>query len=253
MGDSSTEMSFWDHIDVLRGTIFRSAGAILLFAVLGLCFKNFMFDYLILAPASSDFFLYRWLGVPFEMELINIDISAQFFVHLKTSIALGFILAFPYIIYEVWKFVAPALYENEKKAMRKAFLFSSVLFYLGVVLGYCIIFPITLNFFQGYTVSDTVKNTISLQSYISMFTSMVLLFGVVFEFPTVIAVLSKLGIITRDFLRKYRKYAIVLVLILSAIITPADPFSMFVAAIPLYMLYELSIIFCSKEEEPTEE
>ena len=120
-------------------------------------------------------------------------------------------------------------------------------------MGYCIIFPITLNFFQGYTVSDTVKNTISLQSYISMFTSMVLLFGVVFEFPTVIAVLSKLGIITRDFLRKYRKYAIVLVLILSAIITPADPFSMFVAAIPLYMLYELSIIFCSKEEEPTEE
>ena len=247
MDDSSTEMTFWDHLDVLRGTIFRAAGAILLFAVVVLCFKNFVFDRIILAPSHSDFFLYRWLGVPFSMDLINIDISAQFFIHLKTSIALGFILAFPVVIYEIWKFVAPALYENEKAAVRKAFGFASVLFYLGVVVGYTIILPITLNFFQSYTVSDTVKNTITLQSYISMFTSMVLLFGIVFEFPTVIAVLSKFGIVNRPFLRKYRKYAIVIVLILAAIITPADPFSMFVAAIPLYMLYELSILFCSKE------
>ncbi len=219
----------------------------MLFAVIVLCFKRIVFDYLILAPASEDFFMYRWLKVPFKMELINIDISAQFFIHLKTSIALGFILAFPVVIYEIWKFVAPALYENEKAAVRKAFGFASVLFYLGVVVGYTIILPITLNFFQGYTVSDSVKNTISLQSYISMFTSMVLLFGIVFEFPTVIAVLSKFGIIDRAFLRKYRKYALVIVLILAAIITPADPFSMFVAALPLYLLYELSIVFCSKE------
>lgn len=249
MDNSNSEMSFWDHIDVLRGTIFRSAAVVLFFAVLVLCFKTFVFDHIILAPAQSDFFIYRWLKIPFSMDLINIDISAQFFVHLKTSIALGFILGFPVVIYEIWKFVAPALYDNEKKTVRKAFGFASVLFYCGVVVGYMIIFPITLNFFQGYTVSDTVKNTISLQSYISMFTSMVLLFGVVFEFPTVIAALSKFGIIDRAFLRKYRKYAIVIVLILAAVITPADPFSMFVAAIPLYLLYELSILLCSKETD----
>ena len=249
MDNSNAEMSFWDHIDVLRGTIFRSAAAILFFAVLVLCFKSFVFDQIILAPSHSDFFIYRWLRIPFSMELINIDISAQFFIHLKTSIALGFILAFPIVIYEIWKFVAPALYENEKKAVKKAFGFASVLFYTGVIVGYMIILPITLNFFQGYTVSESVKNTISLQSYISMFTSMVLLFGIVFEFPTVIAVMSKFGIIDRAFLRKYRKYAIVIVLILAAIITPADPFSMFVAAVPLYLLYELSILFCSKETD----
>ena len=248
MENNAEEMSFWDHLEVLRGTLFRSIVAILVVTVVVFCFKSFFFEKIILSPTRSDFFMYRLLGIDFSMTLINIDLSAQFFIHLKTSIALGFILAFPYVCWEVWKFIAPALYDNEKEAIRKAFGMASGLFYLGVVVGYVFVFPVTVNFFNGYSVSETVQNTISLQSYISMFTSMVLLFGVVFEFPTVVLALSSMGLITRDTLRKYRKYAFVGVLILAAIITPADPFSMIIAALPLYILYEGSILICKKEQ-----
>lgn len=245
-------MSFWDHLDVLRGALIRMIVSVVLLSVVVFCFKSFVFDYLVLAPASGDFFVYRLLGVDFRMDLINIEISAQFFTHLKVSVILGIVLAFPYIIYEIWRFIAPALYANEIKAVRKAFGFASLLFYLGVAIGYLIVLPITLNFFQSYTVSDSVLNTISLQSYISMLTSMVLLFGLVFEFPTVLAVLSKMGIVHREMLRKYRKHAIVAILIVAAIITPADPFSMIIAALPLYLLYELSVLVCAKKKEAAE-
>ena len=149
--------------------------------------------------------------------------------------------------YEVWTFVAPALYPSEKSAVRKAFAFASALFYIGLLIGYYLILPITLNFFQGYTVSDAVQNTITLDSYISMFSSMVLLFGIVFEFPVLIAVLNRMGIVTRDSLKKYRRHAIVAILVVAAIITPADPFSMLIAAAPLYLLYELSVLVCVKK------
>lgn len=245
-------MSFWDHLDVLRGALIRMIVSVVLLSVVVFCFKSFVFDYLVLAPASGDFFVYKLLGVDFRMDLINIDISAQFFTHLKVSVILGIVLAFPYIIYEIWRFIAPALYANEIKAVRKAFGFASLLFYLGVAIGYLIVLPITLNFFQSYTVSDSVVNTITLQSYISMLTSMVLLFGLVFEFPTVLAVLSKMGIVHREMLRKYRKHAIVAILIVAAIITPADPFSMIIAALPLYLLYELSVLVCAKKKEAAE-
>lgn len=245
-------MSFWDHLDVLRGALIRMIVSVVLLSVVVFCFKSFVFDYLVLAPASGDFFVYKLLGVDFRMDLINIEISAQFFTHLKVSVILGIVLAFPYIIYEIWRFIAPALYANEIKAVRKAFGFASLLFYLGVAIGYLIVLPITLNFFQSYTVSDSVVNTISLQSYISMLTSMVLLFGLVFEFPTVLAVLSKMGIVHREMLRKYRKHAIVAILIVAAIITPADPFSMIIAALPLYLLYELSVLVCAKKKEAAE-
>lgn len=245
-------MSFWDHLDVLRGALIRMIVSVVLLSVVVFCFKSFVFDYLVLAPASGDFFVYKLLGVDFRMDLINIEISAQFFTHLKVSVILGIVLSFPYIIYEIWRFIAPALYANEIKAVRKAFGFASLLFYLGVAIGYLIVLPITLNFFQSYTVSDSVVNTISLQSYISMLTSMVLLFGLVFEFPTVLAVLSKMGIVHREMLRKYRKHAIVAILIVAAIITPADPFSMIIAALPLYLLYELSVLVCAKKKEAAE-
>lgn len=246
-------MSFWDHLDVLRGALIRMLVSVVLLSVVVFCFKSFVFDYLVLAPASGDFFVYKMLGVDFSMPLINIEISAQFFTHLKVSIILGLVLAFPYIIYEIWRFIAPALYEREIKAVRKAFGFASLLFYLGVAVGYCIVLPITLNFFQSYSVSDSVVNTISLQSYISMLTSMVLLFGLVFEFPTVLAVLSKMGIVHREMLRKYRKHAIVAILIVAAVITPADPFSMLIAALPLYLLYELSVLVCARKKEEAAE
>ncbi len=245
------EMSFWDHLDVLRGTLFRSAAAVVAISIVFLCIKEPLFR-IVLWPAQPDFFLYRWLGLDFSMELINIDVSAQFFVHLKMSVLAALIIGFPYLVYEIWKFIAPALYENEGRAVRKAFSMSTVLFYMGVVVGYCIVLPVCLMFFMNYTVSDSVVNTISLNSYISMFTSMVFLIGIVFEFPTVAVVLSHLGIVDRQMLRNGRRYAVVVIMIISALITPSDPVSMFVLSIPLYALYELSILVCKNKPAETE-
>ena len=245
-------MSFWEHLDVLRGSLFRAIGAVCLCSVLGLVFRELLFDGIVLAPTRPDFIVYRLLGWSFSMELINVEISAQFFVHLKASFAVGVIVAFPYVIWELWRFLAPALYDREKKAVRTAFAMSTGLFYLGVLVGYFIVLPVCLQFFMNYTVSDAVANTITIGSYMSMFFSMVLLIGVVFEFPTVVLVLNRLGVLDRSSLRKGRRYAVVIVLVLAALITPSDPFSMFVLAIPLYFLYELSILLCSRSAENPE-
>ena len=244
-------MSFWDHLEVLRGTLFRSVLAVALAALVFLFIPHTLFK-AVLWPSQPDFILYRLLGLDFGMHLINVDLSAQFFVHLKISILMAAIIAFPYIIWEIWRFIAPALYENEKKAVGKAFGMSSFLFYLGVAVGYFIVLPVCLMFFMNYTVSDTVQNTISLNSYISLFTSMVFLIGLLFEFPTVVLVLSHLGLLTRKQLRGFRKSAFVVILILAALITPSDPFSMFVLSIPLYGLYEFSILVC-KPETPSDD
>ncbi len=246
------EMSFWEHLDVLRGSLFRAIGAVCLCSVLGLVFREFLFDGIVLAPTRSDFIVYRLLGWAFSMELINVEISAQFFVHLKASFAVGLIVAFPYVVWELWRFLAPALYEKEKKAVRTAFGMATGLFYLGVLVGFFIVLPVCLQFFMNYTVSDAVANTITIGSYMSMFFSMVLLIGVVFEFPTVVLALNRLGVLDRSALRKGRRYAVVIVLVLAALITPSDPFSMFVLAIPLYFLYEFSILLCSKSAESPE-
>ena len=245
-------MSFWEHLDVLRGTLFRAIGAICLCSVLGFIFKDFLFDGLVLAPSRPDFITYRVLGWSLSMQLINVEVSAQFFVHLKAAFAVGVIVAFPYVVWELWRFLAPALYEREKRPVRTAFTMSTGLFYLGVVVGYFIVLPVCLQFFMNYTVSETVANTITIGSYMSMFFSMVLLIGVAFEFPTVVLVLNRLGVLSRATLRKGRRYAVVAVLVISALITPADPFSMFVLAFPLYFLYELSILLCSKSAESPE-
>lgn len=247
------EMSFWDHLEELRGTIVRSALAVVIMSVAGLAFREFLFDGIILKPTRPEFVVYRLLGWKFSMNLINVDISAQFFVHLKAALGTGLVASFPYIIWEIWKFISPALYEREVKPVRGAFLLSSLLFYLGVLVGYFFILPVCLQFFMNYKVSDTVVNSITLNSYMSMFISMVLLIGIVFEFPTVIAVLSRLGAVNRRMLRKGRKYAFVIILVLSAVITPSDPFSMLVLAIPLYLLYEFSILLCAKEVPVDEE
>ena len=239
----SGEMSFWDHLEELRWTLLRSVAAVCILSVLGFIVKEPVFK-VILWPAQQDFVIYRLLGWNMDMDLINVDISAQFFIHLRAAVAVGLILAFPYIIWEIWRFVAPALYPNEKKAVGAAFLMSSGFFYLGVLVGYFFVLPVCLQFFMNYSVSPEISNTITVGSYMSMFMSMSLLIGLVFEFPTVIAVLSRLGVVTRRVLRKGRKYAFVIVLALSALITPSDPFSMLVLAAPLYLLYELSILLC---------
>ena len=245
--EQTGEMTFWDHLEDLRRCIFRMLAVFAAAVVALFFFKEFLFENIILAPSRSDFFLYRILGADFSMTLVNIEVAAQFLIHMKVTFISALIFTFPYIIYEVWRFVAPALYEKEKRAVSGAFAFASVLFYIGVAVGYMIVFPLMLNFFSGYQVSPDIPNTFSLTSYISLFTSLVLTFGIVFEFPTVVAVMSSLGIVTKEMLKSLRRYAICVVLILAAIITPSgDPFSLMVVSVPLYMLYEFSILICRK-------
>ncbi|MDR1984533.1 MAG: twin-arginine translocase subunit TatC [Prevotellaceae bacterium] len=259
-GDSNHEMTFWDHLDVLRNMLFRVAIVIAILMIIVFFSKDFVFGSVIFSPSDSDFCLYRWLcklgeslnmpefcPEPFKIEIININLSAQFFTHMSASFWLGLILAFPYFLYEIWRFVCPALYKKEKRYIRVAFGFGGILFFMGVLLGYFVIFPLTLKFLGTYQVTETVVNQISLSSYISTFTSLILIMGVIFEIPMVALVLSKLGVIRRPFLRKYRKHAIICSLILSAVITPSgDAFTLLMVALPLILLYEFSILIVKK-------
>ncbi len=249
-------MTFWEHLDELRKVLFRSAVVIVAFMAVIFMAKDFVFNTVVFAPIDSDFVLYRgidkvlaMMGMPqlppFDLDLINIDLSAQFFIHISTTFYLSLVLAVPFIIYQLWRFVAPALYENEKRAAKAAFAFSGVLFLLGVMVGYFLIFPLTLRFLGTYQVSYEVANQISLQSYISMFTWLILIMGVVFEMPSLAVILSKIGILTKSFLKKYRRHAFVVMLVLAAFITPSgDPFTLMAVGLPLYGLYELSILVC---------
>ena len=249
-------MTFWEHLDELRKVLFRSALFIAVFMVAIFLAKDFVFTNIILAPIDSDFVLYKLFdsvlskfGVPplepFKVELINIELSAQFFIHISTSFYLALVVSMPFIIYQIWLFVKPALYDNEKKAAVGAFTFAGILFFMGVLVGYYLIFPLTLRFLGTYQVSASVANQISLQSYISMFTWLILIMGVVFEMPSLAAILSKLGILSKQFLKSYRKHAFVLLLVVAAFITPSgDPFTLMAVGFPLYALYELSILVC---------
>ena len=239
------EMSFWDHLEELRGTVFRSLLAVCLLAILGFVFKGPLFK-VILLPATEDFVVYRLLGWHFSLEMINVEMAAQFFVHLQAACGAALIIAFPYIVWEIWRFILPALYDKERKAIGGAFLMSTGFFYFGVAVAYFLVLPACVQFFMNYSVSPEVTNAITIGSYMSMFTSTILLVGVAFEFPVVIWALSRIGILERSQLKRGRRYAIVSVLIVAAIVTPADPLSMIIVATPLYLMYELSILMCPK-------
>lgn len=251
--DESKDMSFWDHLEALRHGLFHIVIALLAAFVVLFFFKHFLFDTLILAPTRSDFVFYRWFGMETGLQLVNIELSTQFMVHMRVTFMCAIILCCPYMLFEIWRFIAPALYRHEKRATRQAFLFASFLFYLGVAVGYCIILPLMINFFDGYKVSEEVVNTISLNSYISTVNSTVLLFGVVFEIPTLVAVLSQIGLLSRQTLVGGWKWAVLLIAVLAAVITPADPFSMLIAAVPLSMLYGISILVCRPKRDDPEE
>ena len=249
-------MTFWEHLDELRKVLFRSA--IVIVALMAGIFmaKDFVFDKVVFAPINSDFALYKlidkvlvMMGMPtlpeFKLSLINIDLSAQFFIHISTTFYFALVLSVPFIVYQLWKFVSPALYDNEKRAAKGAFAFAGILFLLGVLVGYYLIFPLTLRFLGTYQVSLEVANQISLQSYISMFTWLILIMGVVFEMPSLAVILSRIGILTKSFLKNYRRHAFVVMLVLAAFITPSgDPFTLMAVGLPLYGLYELSILVC---------
>ena len=259
-------MTFWDHLDELRKVLYRSAIFLVVFMLVFFGLKDILFDSIIFAPTSSDFILYRgmdrvlqWLHLPalepFSLKLINIELSAQFFIHISTSFYFGLVCATPIILYFLWGFVSPALYPNEIRAVKKAFGLSGFLFFIGVMVGYFLVFPLTLRFLGTYQVSRSVVNEISLQSYISMFVWLILIMGMVFELPCLALLLSKFGIITKSLLKKYRKHAFVIILVLAAFITPSgDPFTLFAVATPIYFLYEISILLCSdKKKDETDD
>jgi sec-independent protein translocase protein TatC len=258
--NTSEVLTFWEHLEVLRWTILRILLVVFILLVVIFSNREFVFDKIIFPPINSNFITYRgmcWLGellhMPslcpdvFELKLINYDISGQFMVHISSSITLALVLSMPYILYEIWRFVAPALYTNERKHTGLIFLSSSVLFYLGCVVAYLIIFPLSIRFLGTYEVSSLIPNNISLQSYMSTLYILVFALGIMFELPILAFLLSRMGIISRQMLRSGRRFALVIILIIAAIITPTtDPFTMLVVALPIYLLYELSILVCAK-------
>lgn len=251
-------LSFWDHLESLRWTIFRVLIALVILVLLLFGVSDFLFNEIIFPPLSSDFVIYRLmctlseqLHIPalcpgdFEIKLINFNLSGQFMAHLTTVFTVAFLLTVPYLLFEIWKFVRPALYENERKNIGWVFLSSSFLFYLGAIVSYYLIFPLSIRFLGTYQISELVPNQISLDSYMSTLFLLTFALGITFEMPVLAYFLSKLGIITRDTLRSGRNIAIIVILIISAVITPTtDPFTMLAVALPLYLLYEVSILVC---------
>lgn len=241
-----SEMSFWDHLEELRWCLFRVV-VVFVIALVG-CFIALphIFDTVILGPSHADFFLYRWLGFIYgsaeDVSIININVASQFMTHIRVSMWMALLVVFPFLMYQIWVFVKPALYDKEIKGVRSAFLGGSSLFYLGCAVGYFIVFPIIFKFLTGYRVSADIVNQISLNSYMSTMLSLVFVMGLVFELPSLAWLLGKIGVIKREMLRNWRRYAVVVLLVLAALITPTgDPFTLLVVFLPLYGLYELSI------------
>ncbi len=248
------QMSFLEHLEELRWHLMRSVIAVMAFAIVAFIFYDFIFNVLILAPKNPEFFTNRmfsllsdYTGVealkintkPFQV--ININMAGQFATHISVSLVVGLIASFPYIFYEFWCFLKPALYDNEKKHARGSIFYTTFLFALGVLFGYYVITPLSVHFLGSYSVSEQVMNQINLKSYISSITSIVIAAGVIFELPVLIFFLSKIGLVSPEFLKTYRKHSVVLILILSAIITPPDIFSQVLVCLPLMLLYEIGI------------
>ncbi len=241
------DMTFWDHLEVLRWSIIRVIVALLLGFMAVFAIMPSIFDSVILSPTHSGFFFYKWLGglfdSDFNINIININVTTPFFTHMKVSFWVALLLLFPYLLYEVWRFVAPALYANEKKGVSTAFLGVAVLFYLGCAVGYCIVFPLTFRFLAGYQIGENILTQISLDSYMSTFLTIIFIMGLLFEIPVLAWLLSALGVLTKSTLKQYRKHAVVALLILAAVITPTgDPFTLMVVFLPIYLLYEFSIL-----------
>lgn len=225
-------MTFWDHLEEARWSIVRMLSAVGICMVPAFVFMPWLFDHVVLRAARQGGYT-----------LINIQVASQFATHLSMSAYLALMAAMPYILYEAWKFIRPALYPHEKKSLRKGFLLGGALFYLGCLTGYFIVFPFTFRFLAGYEFSHAVVNTINMASYTGLFNSIILIFGLCFELPMLLLILSLLGILDRSTLKRYRRHAIVAVLVLAAVITPSgDPVTLLVVFAPLYLLYEFSII-----------
>jgi sec-independent protein translocase protein TatC len=250
------EMSFLEHLEALRWHLMRAVIAVLTLAIVLFFYREIVFDHFLFAPKHPDFWTYRMLcklsdylamgdalcirELPFE--LINTELSGQFTMHIWVSFVAGFILAAPYVLWEIWRFIKPALHEKERKYSKGVVFFSSTLFFIGVLFGYYVIVPLSINFLGSYQVSSDVKNMIAMDSFVSTVTTITFASGIVFELPIVIYFLTQIGLMTPQFMRTYRKHAMVIILIVAAVITPSpDVTSQLLVAFPLYFLYELSI------------
>lgn len=259
--DNNEEMTFLDHLEELRWHIVRSIIAVIIIGIAAFVYKKIVFDIIVLGPSNPNFFTNRVFcqaGAKFSewfswinpevlcinskpIKLQSIEMAGQFLAHIKISLIGGLVIAFPYIFLEFWRFIRPALYSQEKRYARGAVFFITLLFFLGVLFGYFIICPLSVNFLYNYQVTELAQNNIKLMSYVSTIASISLASGILFELPVVVLFLSKIGLITPEFLKHYRKHALVLILIISAIITPPDVFSQILVSLPLLVLYEFSI------------
>ena len=249
--ESGQTMTFWDHLDELRGVIIRALVVTMLAAAVAFVMKDELFA-VVLAPRTSDFITYRLMGVePFSIHLMNTGLTEQFMIHLKTAMYAGVLVASPYIIYMLFGFIAPALYDNERRYATLLCTSGYLMFMLGTALNYLLIFPLTLKFlgpltlkFLGtYQVSEDVANMLTLQSYMDTLLMMNLVMGIVFELPVVSWILGKMGLINAQMMSAMRRHAVVAILIVAAIITPTtDAFTLFVVALPIWLLYEMSIV-----------
>jgi sec-independent protein translocase protein TatC len=256
----SKEMSFMDHLEDLRWLLVRSTTAILILGCACYFIDDFIFDTVIFGPKDPSFVTYRFFcevthffgvddtyacATEFKFIIQNTEVGGQFSMYLWTLITAGFILAFPYILWQVWKFISPALYENERKHAGSFIIVSSLLFFIGVLFGYFVVLPLSINFFATFNVSKSIVNQFTVDSYVSMVKTSLVGSGLVFEMPIIIYFLAKLGLVTPEFLRKYRKFAIVINLTVAAIVTPPDIPSQIIVSIPLLALYEVSILIAA--------
>mgnify|MGYP002624525486 CR=1 FL=1 len=253
MSEHDQLLTFGGHLEVLRRMLFRVLIVTAVFACVIFIFKDETFT-LLLAPSKSDFCLYRWIEhffawmgknfrfAPFEVDLIATDLSSQFMTHISTSLYLGLLCASPYILFELFRFISPALYDNERKYSIPVLLIIYTLFLIGVLMSYFILFPISFRFLGTYSVAEQVHSTITLDSYISTFVTLTLVMGVVFQLPVIAYFLAKMGVVQSVLLAKYRQYAFLIIMIVAAIITPPDLMTLVLVTIPLYLLYEVSIV-----------
>lgn len=252
MSHSEAKASFWDHLDVLRGVILRALAVTVIFSIVAFMFKDQIFA-LVFAPKNSDFITYRLLAdlgaiIPggkmpgFEVNVINTALAQQFLIHVKTAFCFGLLLATPYILYQIFMFVSPALYDNERRYAIRMVSSGYLMFMLGVLLGYFLIFPLTFRFLGTYQVDSQIANMITLDSYMSTLIMICLSMGIVFEMPVLCWLLGRMGVINDGFMRQYRRHAIVLILLIAAIITPtSDIFTLLAVSAPMILLYEISI------------
>lgn len=242
-------MTFWDHLDVLRASLIRMAIAVVVFGIVAFCMKEELFS-IVLAPCSSDFITYKLLGAEaFHIHLMNTGLTEQFMIHMRTAIYAGLLVASPYILYELFRFVSPGLYQNERRYAVWIVGAAYLMFLVGTLINYFVVFPLTVRFLGTYQVSPEVANMLTIQSYIDTLLGMSLVMGVVFELPVVCALMGRMGLLTDHFMAEYRRHAIVAILVVAAIITPTtDVFTLFVVALPIYLLYEVSIqiVRCTK-------